>query len=102
MNDLSNHGKERIVIKNTLFFISSNETLNLEFEAILSLLDVLINKSTARQCRVLHLKLLHFSEDAIAKELKVSQPVVNQHSSAIGWNAVEKALTYFNAKLKSQ
>lgn len=92
----STYNKERIVIKNTLFFASKEENLNKNFQPILALLDVLLAKATSRQCEILYLKLLNMQEDEIAKKLDMSQSAVNQHSTSVGWNAIEEAVTYFN------
>ena len=90
------HNKERIVIKNTLFFTSKNEDFNHRFQPLLSLLDVLFSKATARQCEVVYLKLLNLQEDEIASKLGINQSAVNQHSTSVGWNAIEDAVKYFN------
>lgn len=89
------HNKERIVIKNTLFFASGNEVLNKNFKPILALLDVLLSKATARQCEVLYLKLMGNQEEEIAQQLGIGQSAVNQHSTSVGWNAIEEAVNYF-------
>ncbi|MEX0811880.1 MAG: hypothetical protein WD048_06665 [Chitinophagales bacterium] len=96
INEFSTHNKKRIVIKNTLNFVSNEEELDKVFDPLFSLLDVLISKATSRQSEVLYLKLLYNSEDTIAKKLKISQSVVNQHSTSLGWNSIEKAVDYFN------
>src|SRR5690606_16962858 len=77
------YNKERIVIKNTLFFASKNETLNKNFQPLLALLDVLLSKATSRQCEVLYLKLMNNQEDKIAKRLGIGQSAVNQHSTSV-------------------
>ena len=59
------------------------------------LLDLTINKATSRQCQIAYLKLLGKSEEQIASDLSISQPVVNQHSTALGYNAIESAVNYF-------
>lgn len=89
------YNKERIVIKNTLFFTSRNEDLNKNFQPLLALLDVLISKATSRQCEVLYLKLMNNQEEEIAKRLGIGQSAVNQHSTSVGWNAIEEAVNYF-------
>ena len=94
--------KERVVIKNTLFFVSGNEKLNSEFEPLLSLIDFIISKATAKQCEVLFMKLMDYNEETIAAKLKIAQPVVNQHSTSSGWNAIEKAVNRFNDVLKKE
>lgn len=96
------YNKERIVIKNTLFFSSMQEELNAIFKSILSLIDVLLSKATSRQCEVLYLKLLGQSEEAIAKQLGIGQSAVNQHSTSLGWNAIEEAVNYFNQVISKQ
>lgn len=92
--------KERIVIKNTLYFVSGNEKLNKEFEPLLALIDVLMSKATVRQSEVLYMKLMGYNEGTIAKKMRISQPVVNQHSTSAGWNAIEKAVVHFSNVMK--
>lgn len=92
----STFDKERITLRNTLFFISKEEKLNANFEVILNLLDVLLAKATARQCEILYLKLLGLTEDQISTQLKIGQSAVNQHSTSAGWAAIESAVQYFN------
>ncbi len=89
------YNKERIVIKNTLFFASKNDDLNKNFQPLLALLDVLLSKATSRQCEVLYLKLMNNQEEEIAKKLGIGQSAVNQHSTSVGWNAIEEAVNYF-------
>jgi hypothetical protein len=102
INFLSTYNKERIVIKNTLYFVSNNETLNNQFEPILALLDVLISKATSKQCKVLYMKLINHNEASIASILNISQAVVNQHSTSLGWNAIEKAVSFFTQTIITQ
>lgn len=99
INSKSTHDKERIVIKNTLFFVSKDEVMNKKWTAIMELLDVLFTKATQRQCEVVYLKLLGHNEDAISKKLGIDQSVVNRHSTNVGWNAIETAVTYFKESL---
>jgi hypothetical protein len=101
INDESTHNKQRIVIKNTLFFVSADEKLNVTLTTILGLLDVLMSKATSKQCEVVYYKLLGKNEEAIASTLKVKQSAVNQHSTNVGWNAIEKSVNYFNALFKA-
>lgn len=89
------YNKERIVIKNTMFFASKNEDLNENLKPLLALLDVLLSKATSRQCEVLYLKLMNNPEEEIAKRLGIGQSAVNQHSTSVGWNAIEEAVNYF-------
>lgn len=95
----STFNKERLIIKNSLFFASNYAELNDAFIPVFELLDVLLAKATARQCEVLYLKLQNFSEEQIARKLGIGQSAVNQHSTALGWNAIESAVTYFDNRL---
>lgn len=99
INSKSTHDKERIVIKNTLFFNSNNLQLNKQFEAMLALLDILFSKATSRQSEVLYLKLLGRDEETIAKQLGIDQSVVNRHSTSVGWNAIETTVNYVHELL---
>jgi hypothetical protein len=101
INEEITYNKERIVIKNTLFFVSRTEGLNAEFEPLLALIDVLLSKATAKQCEVLYRKLMNYNEEAIARIMQIAQPVVNQHSTSAGWNAIEKAVIRFGDVLKN-
>jgi len=102
INEFSTYKKKRIVIKNTMYFVSNDSNLNKTFEPIIALLDVLINKATTKQCKVLYLKLMNNNEVAIAKILGIKQSVVNQHSTSVGWNAIERSVKYFNEVIKKQ
>lgn len=94
--------KERIVIKSTLFIKTNDEKLTNKVEPILALLDLLISKATAKQSNVLYLKLLGYSEDEIAKRMEVSQSTINEHSTSLGWNAIEKAVLFFEKLMRSK
>jgi len=95
IDDQRSRNKEKIVIKNTLFFETTDTKLQEQGSVLVDLLDVLLNNATARQCQVLHYKLLGFSELEIAQKLDVNQAAINQHSTAAGWNAIEHTLRYY-------
>lgn len=94
------YNKERIVIKSTLFFISENDVLNQNINTILSLIDILLNNATAKQCKILYFRLLGLTEQEIAKEVDAKQPTVNKQLTSIGWNAIEKSIKYFEQIIK--
>jgi hypothetical protein len=96
ISELTSNRKERTVIKQTLYFVSGDPGLNESIGTLLSLLDVLLTRATAKQCEVLSNRLLDYSEREVASMLGVSQPVVNQHSGSLGWNAIERAVNYFS------
>ena len=92
---LSTYGKERVVIKNSLFFKSNREDWDLCFNPMCHLLDVLFLKMTRLQSEIIYYKLLGKTEDEIKNILKKSQSTINQHSTTAGWNAIENAVKYF-------
>ena len=79
----STSNKSKIVIKNTLFFESSEAKLAQQINVYLGLLDVLFKRATERQCEVVYYRLLGKSENEIAEQLKINQSVVNQHLSFV-------------------
>lgn len=89
--------KERVTIKNTLFFRSENEYQNTIFQPVLSLLDTIFTKMTRKQSEIILWKLLGYSEQEIAEEFKVSQSSVNQHSKNAGWTSIEEAINLFSS-----
>ena len=95
INEESTHYKERVIIKTTLQFVSNEEALNAPMEALFSLLDFMLIRATRKQCEVAHYKLMGMGEEEIAVKLGTSQPAVNQHSTGIGWNAIEKAVKFY-------
>ncbi|MDH6342227.1 putative DNA-binding protein YlxM (UPF0122 family) [Parabacteroides sp. PFB2-12] len=88
--------KERVTIKNTLFFGSNNDYQNNIFQPVLSLLDTIFSKMTRKQSEIILWKLLGYSEQAIANKFEVSQSSVNQHSKNAGWTSIEEALVLFS------
>ncbi len=89
--------KERVVIKNTMFFGSYDDKQTQQFQTVISLLDVIFNKMTRRQCEIVLWKLVGCSEQEIAEVLTISQSSVNQHSSAAGWTSIEDAINHFQS-----
>jgi hypothetical protein len=98
----STSDKKRIVIKRTLFFKSKNEEINNTIDPLLGLIEVLLSKATAKHNKVLYLKLMGNQEDDIAKKLNIYQSTVNEHSTSLGWNAIEKALLFFEKLINSK
>jgi hypothetical protein len=95
INEIKTSNKQKITIKNTLFLKSDNSDFNFQMEAILNLVDVLITKGTSKQCLVLYYKLMGLEEKQIVEKLGLKQSTINQHSTSIGWQAIEKAVDFF-------
>jgi hypothetical protein len=95
------HNKQRIVIKNTLFFTSDNEKLNETFSTIINFIDHIINNATTKQCEILHYRLTGMTEIEIAKKLNVKQPTINKQLSSVGWNSIDQSLKFFSKTLNN-
>ncbi|MEM0933535.1 MAG: fumarate hydratase [Bacteroidota bacterium] len=95
------YSKERITIKNTLFFQSKQERLNTIINPLMSLLDFVLYKATPKQCQVIYYRLLQKNEHEISKILNVSQQVVNDQSLRAGWDAVEESVLFFEKEMAS-
>ena len=96
INEMTSSDKK---IRNTLAFRSNQETWNEAFTPIFSLLDVLFAESTRAQSEIVFYKLLNKSEKEISEILKKSQSTINQHSTASGWYATERAIKYFENQI---
>lgn len=96
------YNKSKIIIKNSLFFVSNNEILNAKMQPMIELIDFILAKATTKQCEVLYHKLSGMEEKEIAKQLGIQQSTVNRHSTSIGWNAIETAVLYFENQLQEK
>jgi hypothetical protein len=45
---------------------------------------------------------MKLQEDAIAKRLGIGQSAVNQHSTSVGWNAIDETVNYFYNVISNQ
>ena len=78
-----------------MLFACNDEALSEQIDTLLGLLDVVLKKATSIQSDIIYNKLLGKQEEDIAKLLNIKQPTVNRHSNAIGLNAIESAVNYF-------
>ena len=95
IKNISTSDKQKIVIKNTMFFCMNDKIIQDQFEAFFSLLDTIISKCSAKQSEIIYYKLLDFSEKEISEKLDKYQSTISQHSTAAGWLSIEKAVVYF-------
>ncbi|MCL1933015.1 MAG: SatD family protein [Candidatus Azobacteroides sp.] len=96
INEMTSSDKK---IRDTLVFRSGRENWNDAFTPLFSLLDVLFAESTRAQSEIVFYKLLDKSEKEISEILKKSQSTINQHSTAVGWYAVDRAVKYFENQI---
>ncbi len=95
IKNLSTSNKQKIVIKNTMFFCSLDKKIQEQFDTFFSLLDTIISKCSAKQSEIIYYKLLNFSEKEISEKLNKYQSTISQHSTAAGWLSIEKTVVYF-------
>ena len=95
IKDYSTSNKKKIVIKNTMFFCGQDRYIYEQFDAFFSLLDTLISRCSAKQCKVIYLKLLGLSENEVSERLNKTQSTISQHSTAAGWHSIDKSVNYF-------
>jgi hypothetical protein len=100
IKDFSTYDKQKIVIKNTMFFCSPDQELQTQFVPFYSLLDTILSKCSAKQSEVVFYKLLDISEKDIADKLNKYQSTISQHSTAAGWLSIEKAINYYETIVK--
>lgn len=100
LGEYHTYDKQRIVIKNPMFFLSGNKKLQEEFEVIVMLIDGLLLKTTSRQCELLTERLFEQSESEIADQLGISQSAVNQGLKISGWPAIDKAVKLFEMTMR--
>lgn len=96
----STSDKEKIIIKRTMFFLCNEPETQEKMDVVVALLDKLIARSSAKQNEVIYHKLLGMSEKEISKTLSRNQSTISQHSTAAGWQAIEKAVEYFEKTVR--
>lgn len=97
IDDQKSSNKGKVVIKNTMFFETTDLLHQKQCSVIVELLDFILNNATVRQCNILHYKLLGESEALISERVGIKQAAVNQHSTAVGWNVIEHALEHYES-----
>ena len=95
IDNFSTSDKKKIIVKSSMYFLSSESKIQEQYDTLFSLIDILISKCSAKQSEVLYYKLLSYSEKEIAEKLFKNQSTISQHSTAAGWNAIDKALEYY-------
>lgn len=102
IKNYSSAEKQKVIIKNTMFFCSPDEKLTERFDTMFSLLNTIISKCTVRQSEVVFYKLWDLSEKEISARINRAQSTISQHSTAAGWLGIEKAVNYFEKTIRCQ
>jgi len=95
----STSDKQKIIIKNTMFFCGTNEAEQETYSTIFSLLDTILSRASAKQSEVIFYKLMGLNEKEIAQKLDKYQSTISQHSTSAGWTSIEKAIDYFEKSI---
>ena len=90
-------GRSLDALKNSKynFIIATNDQYKEALRIESMMLNAIIDKTTSSQNRVLYYKLLRYTEERIADELKITQSAVNQHSNAGNWDVILNYVEYF-------
>ncbi len=99
ITDYTTFDKQKIIIKNTMFFRSCDCIQQEKYDMVFSLLDILLSRCSAKQSQVVYLKLRGYSESEISEMLHKSQSTISQHSTAAGWQSIEKAVDYYEKNI---
>lgn len=99
IKNLSTYNKQKIIIKNTMFFCSPDQKTEEQFDTIFSLLDTILQKCSAKQSEVLYHKLSGLTEKEVSEKLGKNQSTISQHSNAAGWQTIEKTVNYFEKNI---
>ncbi len=97
---LSTSNKKKVVIKNSMFFCSPDKQEQDKYDIMISLIDTILSRCSPKQCKVIYNKLLEISEKDISLKLNRNQSTISQHSTAAGWNAIEKTVKYFENNIR--
>ena len=95
IKEMSTSNKQKVVIKNSMFFCNPDIEEQEKYNAIVALMDTILSGCTPKQCEVIHYKLLDFSEKELSEKLNRDQSTISQHSNAASWNSIEKAVNYY-------
>lgn len=100
IKNLSTSNKQKIIIKQTMFFCMNDKKIQEQFDTFFLLLDTLISKCSAKQSEIIYYKLLNLSEKEISIKLQKSQSAISERSTAAGWLSIEKLVTYFETSIQ--
>lgn len=95
IKEMTTSNKQKVIIKGSMFFCSPDPQEQEKYDAMIALIDTILSRCTQKQSEVIHYKLLEVSERELSEKLQRDQSTISQHSTAAGWNAIEKAVKYF-------
>ena len=93
--ELSGQLLDKMKGKKQTLAIATDDVNSGELQTLMVLLDAIMVKTTPKQCEVLNLKLLGYTEEEISTRLKINQSAVNQRSISGNWNEIDAAIVRF-------
>jgi len=92
--DIAKEEDQRLHIK------IDSKILNQDIEPLILLLDALTQKWTQNQAELVYHKLQNKKDEEIATIFNISLSAVNQRKKNAQWHVIEKAILYYESKLK--
>lgn len=84
-----------------LRIVTPSQDLNAAFDVLCSLTDTILARWTRRQAEVFVASLGGLTQEQMAQNLSLSQPVVTRHLTAAGTGSLKEFLAFYNDKIKS-
>lgn len=81
--------------RGTLILVGGDPKTQETAQALLSLIDVIVMHSTAKQCDIMVKRFLGMSEDEIANQVGITRSAVNTHLRRAGWFAISSTIDFF-------
>lgn len=100
IDDFKTSDKKKVIIKNTFVFVSRDKYTTDLYNSMFWLLDHIISNCSSKQSEVIYYKLFGKNESEISDILGKWQSTINQHSTAAGWNAIHKAVEFYENTIK--
>ncbi len=82
---------------NMISIASEHATFTEEWQTHSASLNYIIQRWTPQQAEAIWLHLQHYTQQAIARKLKIKQPSVHQRLQAGGWPVIQKILARFES-----
>ena len=79
---------------------TTDKKFNETIEAVMPLLDAVLEKWTSNQAEIILYKLKDYKEEQIALQIGISQSAVNQRTKTSQWSAIEKLVVWFEKTIK--
>ena len=92
-----------MLIKNgeAISIAGSSEAFTGEWQVHSTSLNYIVQRWTAQQAEAIYLQLQGFTQQVVARKLKIRQPSVHQRLQAAGWPVLQKILNRFESVIQN-